>query len=1296
MPRKDHLLRLVIKLTVVFILFQPAQAFSARFIPLDSMLEENSWGTEDVVAVTNDGKIAGTVSPWQKQSRAFHWTEQAGGKFLPGFNLGTDQFTFSNSLALSADGKCISGSLISNQNTNGLPAYWHILRGTRAIVGGLPDKISAISDNCVTLLGQAEGQIASFSRFSEPPTLLTPGTTGEWLTTEAVAVNGNGRIYIGNGTYHNGSQIAFLHNGMTNQTYLIGDPLGPDKIWAKDLSNDGSVVVGRQESGGKQTAFIWRQETGILSLGQIGEGGNDIANSVSADGAIVVGESGGHAFFWTAARGMMALKDLLQMEHSLDLSGWALTNATAISADGKTIAGSGLNQQPMPVNWVVMDVKEPDFDNDGLSDAEELQMGLNPNNPDSDGDGITDGWEVKYNLSPFSNDSSYDYDGDNLSNLQEFSIGSDPNNPDTDGDGLFDADDLFPTDLDSDGDMIPDQFEWANGLNPFYQEDGWQDFDVDGLSNEMEYRNGTDLYFPDSDNDGVSDGEEVNNQWNPLSADTDGDTMPDGYERDNSLNPNNAYDTTLDPDQDGLTNLKEYQIGTAPQKADSDLDGIMDGAEINAGLNPLGADSDWDGLSDGFEQNNEGVNPLQYDSNGDGVADGLEYGAPVWVSAPYRQIANFQGNSTEPSVSGDGRFVVFSSEAETLAANDTNGFSDIFIRDIQTGLTSRISLAPNGAESNGPSISPAISANGRFVVFKSSATNLTAQGLGGIFLHDLEMKETSYIADGYASIQTPLSISDEGDFIAFAANAGYLGFNDPNGSDQDIVVYDRQNNTKVLANVNSQGDQANSASTPHAISGDGRYVVFTSHANNLAQNDTTTGQDWEDKGRDLFVRDLQTGQTERVSLRSNGDEIPEGVKDALFGRASISGDGRYVCFVTNASLDSRDQNGQSDVYIRDRRENTAQLVSVNAAGTASGNFASNHPHLSNNGRYVIFSTQATDMVASQQGGIVLRDRSADGYLPLPITPSFSSAILSKDNSFAIISSQMKDLVPGLRQKTVDPQLNDIFLVPTGLVENGTIGFEVREVQADSNWRPIVFSGQYQNPVVIVGPPSFSNMDSCVVRIRNVTQTGFELKIQEWDYLDQSHPVEMVSFLVLEQGTYNLDDGSRMEAGLFTGTKSFQSVTFQQPFAAAPVVISTIITENDTDTVTGRIKNIGMTSFSFKFQEQEANIQNHGNETVSYIAWQPGSGSFNNTLFKAANTSNSVTDKWKTIPFSSSFPTKPFLLAAMQTYGGGDTAAIRYTALTTNGFNTKIEEEQSRDGETKHNTEAIGYIAIAEP
>jgi len=274
-------------------------------------------------------------------------------------------------------------------------------------------------------------------------------------------------------------------------------------------------------------------------------------------------------------------------------------------------------------------------------------------------------------------------------------------------------------------------------------------------------------------------------------------------------------------------------------------------------------------------------------------------------------------HSYYPSISADGRYVAFVSLASNLVADDTNEVADIFVRDLYLEQTIRVNVTSDGTQANSGETDlsefdrPSISADGRYVVFSSSATNLVADDTNGvrdIFVHDLQTGETTLVSKSTDGIQGngqstfPL-ISDDGRYVLFSSISDNLEFHDPD-TFIDVFIHDLILNETILVSVSNQGIKGNSHSAGSSISSNGRYVVFTSAADNLVSNDTNGVQD-------VFLHDRQEGMTKRISVNSSGIEG----NDASTG-GSISADGSRVAFNSGASnLVPDDTNNSTDVFI---------------------------------------------------------------------------------------------------------------------------------------------------------------------------------------------------------------------------------------------------------------------------------------------------------------------------------------------------------------------------------------------
>jgi hypothetical protein len=173
----------------------------------------------------------------------------------------------------------------------------------------------------------------------------------------------------------------------------------------------------------------------------------------------------------------------------------------------------------------------------------------------------------------------------------------------------------------------------------------------------------------------------------------------------------------------------------------------------------------------------------------------------------------------------------------------------------------------------------------------------------------------------------------------------------------------------------------------------------------------------------------------------------------------------------------------------------------------------------------------------------------------------------------------------------------------------------------------------------------------------------------------------------------LPDGSIVEAGTFAGGTTNQNVRYSAPFSKIPVVITTVASENETDTISGRLSKITTSSFAYAFREQEKNKNTHVKETINFIAWEPGMGTVGTVKFEVAKSAAGLTHAWGTIPFKQTFQQPPLFLADMQTTNNSDTCTLRASSITAIGVPVKVEEEQSKDSETSHPEETVGYLAI---
>ncbi len=275
------------------------------------------------------------------------------------------------------------------------------------------------------------------------------------------------------------------------------------------------------------------------------------------------------------------------------------------------------------------------------------------------------------------------------------------------------------------------------------------------------------------------------------------------------------------------------------------------------------------------------------------------------------------GGCESPDIDGAGTLVVFACSSGALVAGDTNGAKDVFVRDLATLATTRVSLASGGAQAHGDSTAPRLSGDGMLVAFASTAADLVA--------------------------------------------------GDANGK-QDIFVHDRLANTTVRVSVAAGGAEAHGDSGEPAFARDGSRVAFSSSAADLVPGDLNGKQD-------IFVKLLATSEVLRASLTAAGAAL---TADA--SAPAISGDGRFVAFVSLGQFATGDGNAFVDVCVKDLATGAIELASVSSGG-ATGNGHASFPRLSDNGQLVLFRSIATNLVPGGDsnglaGDVFLRDRPA--------------------------------------------------------------------------------------------------------------------------------------------------------------------------------------------------------------------------------------------------------------------------------------------------------------------------------
>jgi len=390
------------------------------------------------------------------------------------------------------------------------------------------------------------------------------------------------------------------------------------------------------------------------------------------------------------------------------------------------------------------------------------------------------------------------------------------------------------------------------------------------------------------------------------------------------------------------------------------------------------------------------------------------------------------GDSTV-AISSDGRFVAFESAASNLVPGDTGGVKDIFVRDRLTNQTTRVSISSGGTQGNGASFLPSISSDGRYVAFLSAASNLVPSDTNGVvdvFVHDRQTGVTERVSVSSGGVQTDLpilhaAISGDGRFVAFDSASSVLVAGDTNAV-EDVFRHDRVTHVTTRVSVDYLGNQSPATCQNPLLSNDGRFVTFWSASTTLVPGDTTNG--W-----DVFIRDTTAGTTTRISLASDGSEANQGVGAVT---SPVSPTGRYVVFTSSSTnLSASDTNGQFDAFLRDTQLGTTVRVTVRTDGVEGNAGSGSDTSLSDDGRFVVFDSLATNLDLSgdmnSKFDVYLRD------LQTGITTRMSVALngthgtqgslmpkISANGHYIVFESRSDNLISGDAN-----QVGDIFIVP---------------------------------------------------------------------------------------------------------------------------------------------------------------------------------------------------------------------------------------------------------------------------
>lgn len=415
-------------------------------------------------------------------------------------------------------------------------------------------------------------------------------------------------------------------------------------------------------------------------------------------------------------------------------------------------------------------------------------------------------------------------------------------------------------------------------------------------------------------------------------------------------------------------------------------------------------------------------------------------------------------NSLKPAVSADGRIVAFQSAADNLDGGDTNGAIDIFVRDRDTGLTTRVSVSSDGTSADSDSYQPSLSADGRYVAFESTATNLVPNDTNAardVFVRDRVLGTTTRASvtseGGQAQGEMPV-ISGDGRYVVFQSRSAFVSSD--TASNEDIFLHDLQSRQTVMVSSASIGLANPAYSYNPDISADGRFVVFQSYGLLGLTNPVDRG---------IYIWDRDTGVVGLVSKRD---------ANAMAEWPRISSDGTIVAYQSTASNEvAGDTNGQLDAFVVDRTDKSVTRVSVSSSGT-QGDGASGALTLSADGSRVAFGSYASNLVADDANNgqdVFLHNRKTATTTRVSVSSSGSEAVkqcgfgtvdsgnpeLSNDGQLAVFESSGSNLVSGdancafdIFGRTIAPDPPERPLIVLHGITGAFLKNEVKEVWPD--------------------------------------------------------------------------------------------------------------------------------------------------------------------------------------------------------------------------------------------------------
>lgn len=346
-------------------------------------------------------------------------------------------------------------------------------------------------------------------------------------------------------------------------------------------------------------------------------------------------------------------------------------------------------------------------------------------------------------------------------------------------------------------------------------------------------------------------------------------------------------------------------------------------------------------------------------------------------------------------------------------------------------------------------------------------------------------------------------------------------------------------------------------------------------------------------------------------------------------------------------------------------------------------------HAGGPGNDLYFATQDNDIWGSPDSGASWPNRRCcEGFFlgvprdPLPASDTRISGVSCAGCMDFVAQPVLTGQGPFPFELSHPEESYGYLAVPEGLIQDagGTVigesGSLVRNQPDATSWQTVSLSRSYTDPVVVAQIMTYNGDHPSHVRVRNVGPGSFELKVEEWAYLDGAHTDETVGYAVVEAGRHTLSGGGVLEAGTLTVDHDWTPLSFSAPFAARPAVLSRVQTFAGSDPVVTRHRNTGLNGLDVRLQEEGAKNGTHVTETVGYLAGTASTG------LELARGPTPVTHGWNGLTFGSPFSAPPVVLASLETFDGPHTAGLRLRNVSGSGSELKVEDELSVDGVPK--------------